>query len=389
MQDSDWRAWLRLLLTPKLGRSSIRQLLAALGTPGDVLSASASRLAELVGKERAQGIASVPDGWVPQLQRTEDWLAQSDPSQARRMIVALGDELYPQPLLDIDDPPLLLYMQLGSQWSGLPAEALQQAWCGRALAMVGSRNPTPQGEINAHAFAAALAAGGWTIVSGLALGIDGAAHRGALSCKNTPASHLSTIAVVGTGLDRVYPRQHHELVRDIARHGAVFSEYHIGQKPLPAHFPQRNRIIAGLALGTLVVEAALESGSLITAKLSAEQGKDVFAMPGSIHSTQSRGCHALIKQGAKLVETVEDILEEYPLIAAPAARQAGEAQAGSDEGGHGLLLQAMGWEPVSLDELQGRTGWPTPGLLGALLELELSSRVVRLPGGLFQRMVRV
>jgi DNA processing protein len=250
--------------------------------------------------------------------------------------------------------------------------------------MVGSRNPTPQGLANARQFALALAEGGLTIVSGLALGVDGAAHEGALECADT--QHLPTVAVVGTGLDRVYPRQHQVLAHRIAQRGLLLSEFPLGTPPAAAHFPQRNRIIAGLSRGTLVVEAALQSGSLITARLATEQGREVFAIPGSIHAPQSRGCHALIKQGAKLVESAQDVLEEVlpgtAAAAGTAAKQPGPAVPES------ALLAALGHEPLRLDALQGRTGLDTASLQAELMTLELEGHVARLPGGLFQRVSR-
>ena len=246
-----------------------------------------------------------------------------------------------------------------------------------AIAIVGSRNPTAQGRDNAKAFATALSGAGLTIVSGLALGVDGAAHEGALDGPG------STIAVVGTGLDRVYPRAHHTLAHRIAREGLMLSEYALGMPPLAANFPLRNRIIAGVSQGVLVVEAALQSGSLITARLAAEAGREVFAIPGSIHAPQSRGCHALIKQGAKLVDSAQDIQEELQF----GHQGPGETpQPPTAERGQGdPLLEAMGYDPVSLDALVARTGSPPHELNARLLDLELSGRVARLPGQLFQR----
>ena len=255
--------------------------------------------------------------------------------------------------------------------------------------MVGSRNPTPQGAQNARQFARALAGGGVTIVSGLALGIDAAAHEGALD--GAAPGALATIAVIGTGIDRVYPRQHRDLAHRIAARGLIVSEYPLGTPPLPGNFPRRNRLIAGLSQGTLVVEAALQSGSLITARLASEQGKEVFAIPGSIHSPQSRGSHALIRQGAKLVETAQDVLEElrWPqAVLAMTNEAAGAVSAPDDDLNHPHqgLLQALGADPVSLDALQARTGLQTATLQAQLLELELAGQVGRLPGGLFQRL---
>jgi len=256
-----------------------------------------------------------------------------------------------------------------------------------SLAIVGSRNPTPQGESNARQFARAFGSAGICVVSGLALGIDGAAHDGAM------LGGGETIAVVGTGLDRVYPKKHLDLAHRIARQGMILSEFPLGTPPLTANFPRRNRIISGLSRGTLVVEAALQSGSLITARLAAEQGKEVFAIPGSIHSPQSRGCHALIKQGAKLVETAQDILDElrWPGDAPPASSFPDALQAPADDDAAGPacedpLLAALGFDAVSLDALQARTGLPTARLQTQLLELELGGQVARLPGGLFQRL---
>jgi DNA processing protein len=217
--------------------------------------------------------------------------------------------------------------------------------------------------------------------------VDGAAHEGALA--GAPTGQIATIAVVGTGLDRVYPKQHFDLAHRIAQRGVILSEYALGTAPLSANFPKRNRILCGLARGTLVVEAALLSGSLITARLAAEQGKDVFAIPGSIHSTQSRGCHALIKQGAKLVECAQDVLEELQWTRATAPTTVDTPTLSPDTSlstADAPLLEAMGFDPVSLDALQTRTGLDTPSLQVQLMTLELQGRVTRLPGGLFQQM---
>jgi DNA processing protein len=258
------------------------------------------------------------------------------------------------------------------------------------LAVVGSRNPSPQGVANARQFAQVLAQGGLCIVSGMALGVDGAAHKGALEGASPDA--MATIAVVGTGLDRIYPRQHQELAHRIAQRGLLLSEFPLGTPPLAANFPRRNRIIAGLSRGTLVVEAALQSGSLITARLASEQGREVFAIPGSIHATQSRGCHALIKQGAKLVENAQDVLEElqWPLGATHLVRPDADpplAGPGADTQtpAESALLQALGYDVAGLDALQARTGLPTPELQAQLMTLELQGLVARLPGGRFQR----
>ena len=227
--------------------------------------------------------------------------------------------------------------------------------------------------------AAALGDAGFVIVSGLALGIDGAAHEGAL------AGSGATVAVIGTGPDQVYPARHRALAQRIVQRGLILSEYLPGTPPLPLHFPQRNRIIAGLARGTLVVEAAVQSGSLITARMAVEAGREVFAIPGSIHAPQSRGCHALIRQGAKLVESAADILEEFQGgTQAEMALEPGTDETPSDAPAD-ALLEALGHDPVTLDALSARTGWSAADLNVRLLELELDGQVARLPGGLFQR----
>jgi DNA processing protein len=289
----------------------------------------------------------------------------------------LGDAHYPAALLNITDPPLILFM-LGSLVPNT-SERLDALHC---LAIVGSRNPTPQGEVNARQFAQTFGEAGWCVVSGMALGVDGAAHDGAL----IGGGH--TVAVVGTGLDRVYPKKHLDLAHRIAQRGLIISEFPLGTPPLTSNFPRRNRIISGLSHGTLVIEAALQSGSLITARLAAEQGKEVFAIPGSIHSPQSRGCHQLIKQGAKLVESAQDVLEELRLPLSFAAVDASDAPVTAEiqhaKAEH-PLLKALGFDAASLDALQARIGWPTAQLQAQLLELELSGEVARLPGGSFVR----
>lgn len=357
-------AWLRLLLTPGVGLDSARKLLAAFGLPDAVFAQPASAWQAVVGPRAAHALEQPPEDLEAQVDRTLAWLAEGPD----RHFLTLGDPLYPPDLLQMADPPVLLYV-LGQ------VQALHHP---RRLAIVGSRNPTPQGETNARQFAQALGQADVCVVSGLALGIDGAAHEGAL------LGGAPTVAVVGTGLDRVYPRRHLALAHRIAMQGAIVSEYPLGTPPLPAHFPQRNRIIAGLSQGTLVVEAAVQSGSLITARMAAEQGREVFAIPGSIHAPQSRGCHALIRQGAKLVESAQDILEDlhFATPTSPGDDVEPDGRRCADEDG---LLKAMGHDPVSLDALQARTGLDTAHLQARLLELELSGDVARLPGGLLQR----
>ena len=357
-------AWIRLLETPGVGRESARKLLAAFGSPQAAIDASTAARRAVVGATQAEALAVASSAIVQLVETTRAWLA--DGTAEHRDVVTLGDPRYPDALLHTADPPLLLYTQ-GR------CELLR----GDSLAVVGSRNPTPQGSENARAFSAHLSRSGLTIVSGMALGVDGAAHAGGLE------GAASTIAVVGTGLDRVYPRRHLELAHRIAAEGLIASEYALGTPPLAEHFPNRNRIIAGLTRGTLVVEAALKSGSLITARLASEAGREVFAIPGSIHSPQSRGCHALIRQGAKLVERAEDVLEELRLPAGPAPAAAAADRAPGKED---PVLAALGFDPVTLDALVARTGWAPADLNIRLLDLELEGRVMRLPGQLFQRL---
>ena len=371
MNREELAAWLQLVQADGIGADSARRLLAAFGLPEHILAQSPAALQQVVSSRQADALRNPTAETLALIDATWAWLQQPDDGLQRR-VLTLGNPDYPASLLQMADPPVLLYV-LG-QCERLAAS--------QGIAMVGSRNPTPQGAINARQFARAFADLGWTVISGLALGVDAAAHEGALSGFDA-ALHAgpSTIAVVGTGLDRVYPRQHRDLAHRIAQTGVLLSECPLGAPPLAHHFPQRNRLIAGLSHGVLVVEAAPQSGSLITARLASEQGKEVFAIPGSIHSPQSRGCHALIRQGAKLVESAEDVLEE--LRPGLVRREATEATAprSSDD----PLLDALGYDPVSLDALLARTGMDTAALQARLLELELDGQVARLPGGLFQR----
>ena len=366
MDADELGAWLHLLLSPGVGREAARRLLAHFGTPQDVLAAPIDALGRCVDGPTALALTRPPDGHDQRLAATLAWLSGGP----HRRVMVLGDADYPATLLHAADPPLLLYLQ-GR------AELLQQ----RALAIVGSRRPSAQGRDNARRFAAAVAAQGWTIISGLAAGVDGAAHEGAL------AAGGSTIAVIGTGIDRVYPASHQALAHRITEAGLLVSELALGTPPLAQNFPQRNRIIAGLSQGTLVVEAALRSGSLITARLASEAGREVMAIPGSILSPQSAGCHALIRQGAALVDSPEQVLEELgalpPLPNRAAATATGDPPAAAEP--DDIVLRALGHDPLSLDALIDRCGWPAPALSAHLLTLELDGLVARLPGGLYQR----
>lgn len=378
MDRDELAGWLRLTLTPGIGNTAARRLLAAFGLPSGVFTQPAAALQQVVAEAQAQALLQPPAELDALLERTFEWLQATEAQGATHRILTLGDPAYPASLLEMADPPLMLYL--------IGPAPLELAQLARSIAMVGSRNPTPQGLSNARAFARAFGEAGIAVVSGLALGIDGAAHEGALDAAIDPL-WPATVAVVGTGLDRVYPARHRALAQRIAERGLIVSEFPLGTPPLNQNFPKRNRIIAGLSRGTLVVEAALQSGSLVTARLASEQSKAVFAIPGSIHSPQSRGCHALIRQGAKLVETVADVLAELRFDAAAAPPPAPPRQE-EPASPRGRLLHAMGYDPVSLDALCARTGHAVAALQAQLLELELAGHVARLPGGLFQRIAQ-
>ena len=357
-------AWLRLTLIPGIGGETQRSLLKAFGLPEAVFAASHSALAGVIGSPLAERIHNHDANAT--IAPTLDWAAQ-----AGNGIVTLADPDYPQALLDSADPPVLLYLKGRRDLLNQPM-----------LAMVGSRNATAQGERDATAFARSLGEAGLTIVSGLALGIDAAAHRGAL------ATAASTVAIIGTGADRLYPARNADLAREIAERGAILSEFPLGTPALANNFPRRNRIIAGMAKGCLVVEAAPRSGSLITARLSAEAGRDVFAIPGSIHSPQARGCHQLIRQGAKLVETSQDVLEELGWTSQSSHQQKVGAggTANRPDSDEERVLTALGNSPCDLDTLSQRSGLTAAGLLAILLPMELGGRLAQLPGGLYQRL---
>lgn len=368
-------------MVPRLGPASARRLLAAFGSPQGLFAAERDAVRAVLPRFAPDALHA-DTGWQAEQELAWAWL--HDPkSQAARAVLTLADERYPTPLLEAVDPPLVLF-----------AEGDLDRWRRPAVAIVGSRNPTQQGAENAQAFARALSEAGVVVVSGLARGIDAAAHDGALqpfeSGDMSFAGNLAggTIAVLGTGLNEVYPKGHKPLARRVARNGLLLSEFPLNTPPLPANFPRRNRIVAALSRGTLVVEAAVQSGSLITARLANEMGREVLAIPGSIHSPQARGCHALIKQGAKLVETAQDVLEELRL-GDVTGRQGGSSQASTeDHPDADPVLLAMGHDPVGQDALSARTGMGPAELGARLLELELMGQVARLPGALFQRLAR-
>jgi len=358
MSSESLSSWLRLTLSSGIGGETQRKLLAAFGLPEAIFSAGLSALRGVIGDKACKLLLDTNN-------ETAVATAMQWPNGNDQFIVTLGDPEYPQSLLEIADPPILLYVRGRPELLNCPV-----------LSIVGSRSPTPQGVLNAERFAAAFSEAGLVIASGMALGIDAAAHRGALLAGG------DTIAFVGTGIDRVYPARNRDLALEIGSKGCMVSEFPIGTPVSAANFPRRNRLIAGISRGVLVIEAAVESGSLITARLAGEQGRDVFAIPGSIHSPQSRGCHQLIKQGAKLVETAQDVLEELSWRFQPITAEARNVEG---DGIHDVLLPLMGFEPCGLDELASRSGLATDLLSVALLHLELDGRIASLPGGRFQR----
>jgi len=358
-------AWCLLLRAPGIGCQTLNPLLTA-GAPARQIVDHPPTTAPPALRDYLRN----PD-WQG-AERDMQWL-----EQPRNHLLRITDPDYPPLLRELASPPTALFLHGDPDLLSLPQ-----------IAIVGSRNPSTGGRRNAMEFAAHLAHAGLVIASGLATGIDAAAHRGALDADGF------TLAVTGTGLDRVYPAHNRALAHDIAMNGLLVSEFPTGTPPLPANFPRRNRILAGLALGTLVVEAALRSGSLITARLAAEAGREVFAIPGSIHNPLARGCHALIRDGAKLVETGGHILEEL----AGLLREAGfnprptpepaaveDAAQGMDLQ-HAALLDAMGFDPATTDELVQRTGFPAAEVSSMLLLLELQGHVSSGAGGLFTRL---
>jgi DNA processing protein len=349
--------WLRLVLIPGLANAPLRRLLTEFGAPQNVLSARHAELRNFVSAEIATLIAD--GGNADVASETLAWV-----DMPGNHVVTLADAEFPQLLLQTADPPPLLFVKGRLDLLNRPS-----------LAIVGSRNATAHGMENAAEFARALSEAGITIVSGLALGIDAAAHRGGLAAAG------SSCALVGTGLDVVYPARNKALAHELAANGTLISEYPLGTPPLAGNFPRRNRLISGMSLGCLVVEAALQSGSLITARFANEQGREVFALPGSIHSPLAKGCHALIKQGAKLVDDANDILEELKFSIHP-SKPRGALLLDPEQS---QVLNHLGYEPCDLDTLCARSGLSAASAAGVLLKLELEHLVETLPGGRFQR----
>ncbi len=354
--------WLALEAVPGLGPEAVRRLLARFGSVAAIFSAPRDALRACVSQPLAEAIdASRPEPDNPAFAATLDWLAAPDAH-----FIPCTDPTYPPPLAETAGAPAWLYLKGHADLLAQPM-----------LAIVGSRHATPQGRRDAAAFAQTLAEAGLTVVSGLAEGIDTAAHEGGL------AGNGRGVAVVGTGLDRVYPARNRELAHRLAAAGCIVSEFPLGTPPRPGHFPRRNRVISGLALGVLVVEAAPQSGSLITARLAAEQGREVFAIPGSIHSPLSRGCHRLIKEGAKLVESAADILEELAWQWSPPPSLPTDSEPRPEDD---PVLARLGPEPVSLDALVASSGLTVDRLSAMLLAHEMEGRVAALPGGRYQRL---
>lgn len=356
--------WIRLERTPGVGPETARKLLTAFGLPQDIFAADLSSLLQVVPDRIARTLsAPIPDETRAQIDKTLDWA-----SQAGNDVLTLADEHYPKSLLDISDPPLVLYAKGNINLLSRPS-----------IAVVGSRNATTQGMVNAEQFSAALSNADLTVISGLALGIDTAAHTGGLRGSG------STVAVIGTGADIIYPARNRALAHRIAESGCILSEYPLGMGAVAANFPRRNRIISGLSRGVLVVEAAAQSGSLITARMAGEQGRDVFAIPGSIHSPLSKGCHLLIKQGAKLVECAQDLLEElrYPPPPSKPTEPVSDDERPIVESN---ILTALGFDPVPPDILALRCEMDIAALNAELLTLELDGHIEMLPGGFVRRL---
>jgi DNA processing protein len=364
------RAWF-VLAKAHIGTESLRELLLQHGSAERIVALKGRELRKAGLTDAARNAIANPDEAA--IAKDLAWLASSD-----NHIIHPQSEFWPELYRELADAPTLLYVRGNREALHLPA-----------LSIVGSRNPTRGGVLNAYEFARHLGGAGFCIVSGLAQGIDTAAHKGALD------ANAITIAVLGHGIDRVYPAANHELAHRIAREGALISEYPLGSHPRRVHFPERNRLISGLCLGTLVVEAAKRSGSLITARLAAEQGREVFAIPGSIHNALSRGCHQLIRQGAKLVESADDIVSELgPLVAhlmqnsqVPSARPVPrEPVAPQHDADYEKLISALGHDPATVDELARQSGLTIGQVSSMLLILELEGEIEALNSGQYARL---
>ncbi|GAA5784294.1 DNA-processing protein DprA [Chitiniphilus shinanonensis] len=366
MTEADVRAWLRFTLVPGVGPRRQLALLRGFGNPEAALFASRAQLSPVLPDDLLDPWLAARDGvYEAAVDEHLAWLAQPG-----NHLLTLADDHYPRRWLDLPDAAPVLFLK-----------GRVELLAGDALGVVGSRNATPQGIENAEAFSQAMSAAGLRIVSGLASGIDAAAHRGGLTGRG------GTVAIVGTGLDRVYPASNRQLAHRIAEEGLIVSEFTLGTQPRSEHFPRRNRLIAALAKGTLVVEAALGSGSLITARQAADLGREVFAIPGSIHSPVARGCHRLIKDGAKLVESADDILNELGWDAsAPVLPGLALPPPSAPDADERKVLAALGFDPVDFDTLLQRSNLTADRLCAILLGLELNGALCTLPGGRYQRL---
>lgn len=362
--ELDWIDWLHLLQIPGIGNETARKLLAAFGLPSQIFQTEFAALQTQVPARIARLILQEPDDALKaQIELTQQWLQQTG-----NHVFTLADACFPSNLLTIPDPPLMLYLKGRIELLAVPG-----------VAVVGSRNATAQGVQNAEKFSEHLSHAGLTVCSGLAAGIDAAAHQGALRGQG------STIAVIGTGADIVYPARNRALAHQIAEQGCIVSEYALATPAIASNFPRRNRIISGLSQAVLVIEAAAQSGSLITARMAAEQGRDVFAIPGSIHSPLAKGCHQLIKQGAKLVETAQDILDEIQVLSGPESKLPIVSSTPEIAPEH-ELLSIIGYDPVHMDVLMTRSDLSIHELSAQLLELELHGKIEVLASGLLQRL---
>lgn len=366
-------AWIRLMDTEGVGPQTARELLGRFGLPSEIFAAGFSAVQKYVPEKVAHALCTpIPEALQARIDNTLTWAAQRG-----NHVLTLADHDYPKSLLTIADPPPVLYAKGNLTLLRRPA-----------IAIVGSRNATKQGLENAERFAQTLSAAGLTVISGMALGIDASAHEGALLRARSEQNSGSTVAVTGTGLDLVYPARHRDLAHKIADAGCLLSEYPLSTPAIASNFPRRNRIISGLSLGVLVVEAAAQSGSLITARSALDQGREIFAIPGSIHSPLSKGCHLLIRQGAKLVESAQDILEELrwdsDSVPALSPTQAAHGDTLSE-----LLLEAAGYDPVSVDQLAERSNLSAAKIQAGLLTLELNGKIELLPGGQYRRLGKI
>lgn len=358
--ENQLKSWLKLAFTPGVGSVTMLKLIRSFGSVENVYQQPMQVLNSVVSNGVIKSILS--DNSSEAVEAALDWQSQGD----NRRIITLEDDEYPQSLAQIPTPPMVLF-----------AEGNLSLLLKDKVAMVGTRHPTTQGIENARMFAKELSGNGVCVVSGLAAGIDRYSHEGALLAEG------STIAVIGTGIDIQYPASNRDIYKKIADNGLILSEFPLGARPLSQNFPQRNRIIVGLSRACLVVESAIDGGSMISAGYALEMGRDVMAIPGSIHNQMARGCHKLIKQGAKLIETVQDVFEELHFVA---NKKNAEKQSVSET--NDPLLLAMGFDPISLDSLSNELNYDFGELCGKLLELELSGQIVNCGGGKYQRVFK-